>query len=134
MKSIKSTYIIQTIFSYADDIFKFKLFLYSKKYQKQLNIGLIDYQMKFFDKIKMNSFNNYFKYLCFDPESECNFKSYFNFYNKNSKTELLQKELLKYNANIDDFKNNVKNYIVKYKEKFIKELNEYYLIRKNKNF
>ena len=46
-------------------------------------------------------------------------------------TELLKKDLLKYNINIDDFKNYVKNYLVKYKEKFIKELNEEYLIKKN---
>jgi len=140
MKNIKSKHIIQTIFSYTDDILKYKIFSYSKKYQKQLNLGLIDYQMKFFDKIKMNSFNNYFKYLC-DPESKYNFdkeRSFFSAYdidydsyNKDGKTELLKKNLLKYNVNFDDFKNYVKNYFLKYKEKFIKELNEEYLIKKN---
>ena len=93
--------------------------------------------MVFFDKIKMNSFNNYFKYIYFDPNE---FKSddlffrrdYKKIYNKNEKTELLKKDLLKYNVNIDDFKNYAKNYFVTYKEKFIKELNEEYLIRKNK--
>ena len=135
MKNIKSTHIIETIFSYTDDILKYKLFSYSKKYQKKLNIGLLDYQMKFF---KMNSFNNFFKYLCFDPYSEYNFNNKsgtnyidINSYNKNGKTELLKKDLLKCNINIDSFKNYVKNYIVKYKEKFIKELNEEYLIKKN---
>ena len=111
MERIKSAHIIQTIFSYTDDILKFKLLSYSKKYQKQLNIDLFDYQVKFFDKVKMNSINNYYKYL-YAPE-------------------LLKKDLLKYNINIDDFKNYVKNYLVKYKEKFIKELNEEYLIKKN---
>ena len=124
MKSIKSAHIIQTIFSYTDDILKFKLFSYSKKYQKQLNIDLFDYQVKFFDKVKMNSFNNYFKYL-YVPGYE------YSSYNKDSITELLKNDLLKYNINIDDFKNYVKNYFVKYKEKFIKELNEEYLIKKN---
>ena len=124
MKSIKSAHIIQTIFSYTDDILKFKLFSYSKKYQKQLNIDLFDYQVKFFDKVKMNSFNNYFKYL-YVPGYE------YSSYNKDSITELLKNDLLKYNINIDDFKNYVKNYFVKYKEKFIKELHEEYLIKKN---
>ena len=130
MNNIKSTYIIQTIFSYTDEILKFKLFSYSKKYQKQLNIGFFDYQTKFFDKIKMNSFNNYFKYLC-DPESKYNFRPDYSSYNKDGKAELLKKDLLKYKINIDDFKNYAKNYFVRYKEKFIKELNEEYLIKKN---
>jgi len=137
MKNIKSKHIIQTIFSYTDDLLKFKLFSYSKKYQKQLNIDLFDYQMKFFDKIQMNSFNSYFKYLC-DPKSKYNYNkingtNYINYnsYNKKGKTELLKKDLLKYNININDFKNYAKNYIIKYKENFIKELNEEYLIQKN---
>ena len=132
MQDIKSTHIIQTIFSYTDDILKLKLFSYSKKFQKQLNIDLFDYQDKFFDKIKINSFNNYFKHLC-DPESKYNFTSNHSSYNKDGKTELLKKDLMKYNINIDDFKNYVQNYFVKYKEKFIKELNEEYLIKKNEN-
>jgi hypothetical protein len=131
MEKIKSIYIIQTILSYTNDIIKFKLFTYSKKYQKLLNIGLIDYQKKFFDKIRMNSFNNYFKYLC-APKYEYNYWPPDDIsYNKNEKNELLKKDLLKYNININDFKNYVKNYFVKYKEKFIKELNEEYLIKKN---
>jgi len=51
----------------------------------------------------MNSFNNIFKFL-YDPKSEYNYnkKSGFNYidydsYNKNGKTELLTKDLLKYN-------------------------------------
>jgi len=129
LENIKSTHIIQTIFNYTDDILKFKLFSYSKKYQKQLNLDLFDYQAKFFDKIKMNSFYNYFKYLCV-PESIYNFTSNYSSY-KDGKTELLKKDLSKYNINIDDFKNYVKNYFVKYKEKIIKEINEEYLIKKN---
>ena len=39
---------------------------------------------------------------------------------------------MKYNINIDNFKNYVQNYFAKYKEKFIKELNEEYLIKKMK--
>jgi len=141
MKNIKSAHIIQIIFSYTDDKLKYKLFSYSKKYQKQLNMGLLDYQVKFFDKIKMNSFNSYFKYLC-DPESKYNFNeksdnddnndSDYVSYNKDGKSELLKKDLLKYNINIDDFKNYVKNYFIKYKEKFIKELNEEYKNKKHK--
>ena len=126
MEKIKSIYIIQTILSYTNDIIKFKLFTYSKKYQKLLNIGLIDYQKKFFDKIRMNSFNNYFKYLC-APKYEYDYWPPDDIsYNKNEKNELLKKDLLKYNINIDDFKNYVKNYFVKYKEIFIKELNQEY--------
>ena len=126
MKNIKSAHIIQTIFSYTDDILKYKLFSYSKKFQKLFNIDLLDYQVKFFDKINMNSFNSYSKYLCFNRYSvyHLNKKSGtdnidYDSYNKDGKTELLKKDLLKYNINIDDFKNYVKNYIVKYKEKFI---------------
>ena len=128
MEKIKSTYIIQKILSYTDNIIKFKLFTYSKKYQKLLNIGLIDYQKKYFDKIRMNSFNNYYKYLC-DPKSGYNFSSN-DSHNKNEKNELLKKDLLKYNINIDDFKNYVKNYFVKYKDIFIKELNQEYKNKK----
>ena len=137
MKNIKSAHIIETIFSYTDDILKYKLFSYSKKYQKKLNIDLLDYQVKFF---KMNSFNNVFKYL-YAPEPEYKFdikKGFlgindidYNSYVKIGKTALLKKDLLKYNINIDDFKNYVKNYIIKYKEKFIKEFNEEYLIKEN---
>ena len=133
MKNIKSTYIIENIFKYAGNIMKFKIFLYSKKYQKKSNITLFDYQKIFFDKIKMNSFNKYFKYICFKhPDYEI----YFNevIYNKNNKTELLNKDLLKNNINIDDYKKYVKNYFSKYKEKFIKEINEEYLIRYNINY
>ena len=118
MKNIKSIHIIQTILSYAndkDDILKNKLFSYSKKYQKIFNIGLLEYQVKFFDKIRMNSFNSYYKYLC-DPKSKYNFNKEsgtdnidYDSYNKDGKTELLKKDLLKYNINIDDFKNYVKN-------------------------
>jgi len=52
MKNIKSKHIIQTIFSHTYDILKYKLFTYSKKYQKQLNLDLIDYQTKFLINLK----------------------------------------------------------------------------------
>ena len=115
MKNIKSAHIIETIFSYTDDILKYKLFSYSKKYQKKLNIDLLDYQVKFF---KINSFNNVFKYLYApEPEYKFNIKKGslgindidYNSYIKIGKTALLKKDLLKYNINIDDFKNYVKN-------------------------
>ena len=41
MKKIRSTFVLQKIFSYTSDIFKLKLFSYSKLYQKKLNISFI---------------------------------------------------------------------------------------------
>ena len=161
MKKIHSKYIIDNIFSYTDKLFKFKIFLYSKINQKKCNIRLYDYQKIYFDKIKINSLSNYFKYLCFEPNSENNFKhldtndgkktqlKYLNLsdsdpdssssnypiiFNKNGKTELLEENLLKYHVDINGFKNYVKNDIEAFKELFIKQINEEYLIRIKKKY
>ena len=95
--------------------------------------------MMLFDKIKMNSFKTYFKYLCFDQNEFESYglffrRDYIRTYDKNDHTKLLEKDLFKYNVNFDDFINYAKNFFVINKEKFIKEINEEYLIRKKKDW
>jgi hypothetical protein len=55
IERIKSIYILQSILSYiADENIKYKLFKYSKSYQKKLNIGLVNYKEKYLEKIGFN--------------------------------------------------------------------------------
>ena len=52
LEKIKSKYIIQTIDSYIEaKKLIFKLFVYSKKLQKKINVSLLYYQENFFNKI-----------------------------------------------------------------------------------
>ena len=52
---IKSIYILHSILNYiSDENIKYKLFKYSKSYQKKLNIDLINYKEKYLEKIGFN--------------------------------------------------------------------------------
>ena len=54
MENINSTYVINEIFSYINNInFKFKLFAYSKLFQKKLGMQLYEYQERFMDQFNM---------------------------------------------------------------------------------
>jgi len=56
--TIKSSYIINHIFSYIkDNDFKEKLFLYSKKFQKELGINLIGLKEKYLKKIGFDCYS-----------------------------------------------------------------------------
>ena len=137
MEKLKYHYIIQKIIDYIkDDNIKLKLFLYSKKIQKELGIELFDYQKKYFDIIGINPIS---KYLCY-----CSLNNLGNLFSKPLKLEdefrklfginwlfhldylctdtdfvfcdtyTLQKDLVKYKIDI-------KKYLIKYFEKYSKE-------------
>ena len=66
IKDIKSIYILDNIFNYIkDDNFKDKLFIYSKQYQKKLNINFFNLKKKYLKNIGLNLF----QYLYISPES-----------------------------------------------------------------
>ena len=45
LEKIKSKYILENIFDYVkDENFKFKLFVYSKRFQKKFDLKLLDYK------------------------------------------------------------------------------------------
>ena len=55
INKIKSSYIILGLFDYISDAnFKFKIFSYSKLYQKKLNIELYDFQKIYFSKYEID--------------------------------------------------------------------------------
>ena len=50
LAKIKSVYILDILFDYIkEESFKYKLFVYSKKYQKILKINLLDYKKIYLD-------------------------------------------------------------------------------------
>ena len=61
LEKIKSKYIIEQIFNFIDEIYKFKLFNYSKKYQEKFNLLLFEYQYYYIIKKGINLLD----YLCF---------------------------------------------------------------------
>ena len=67
LEKIKPIYILENILSYIkDEKYKLLLFVYSKKYQKALDLSLYVYQYKFFEetgikfKNYLSDFNHYF--------------------------------------------------------------------------
>ena len=63
IKKIISKYIIQKIFEYIeDDTIKFKLFTYSKDFQKKLDINQLNYLGKYLSKKNFNIFK-YFSFV-----------------------------------------------------------------------
>jgi len=58
LNKLKSSYIIKNIFEYIDSkaLLEFKIFFYSKSFQKKLNIKLIDYKEKYLEKIDISQY------------------------------------------------------------------------------
>ena len=145
MEKIKSHSIIKKITNYIkDDKIKLRLFLYSKKFQKQLGIELFDYQKKYFDIIGINPLSKYLsiylpsyyhenksetnlpkfddKYILFRDEIKSNGIDYWLYQNDHPTyiffdTHALQKDLVKYKINID-----IKEYFYKYIKNYNHEL------------
>ena len=93
LNKIKSSKIIQNIFNYIEDNnnLKLKLFFYSKSFQKKFKIRLIDYKVKFFDKIGFDIS----KYLFIEEEK----------YKKNYLNEKYENYLSEKKFNKEDFNN-----------------------------
>ena len=109
---LSSIIIFESIFSFIENTnFKYKLFVYSKKFQKKFNIDLIDYQEK------------YIKQSGIDLE-----KYLYNVSNKNSVTKNdLKQKLMQKNININD--DIIKKIILRYFDNSIESLNK----KDNKN-
>ena len=74
LKNVKSYYIVQIIFSYANEGTKLKLIKYNKSFQKILDIGIINYQyflgkyIIYESKTKGKEYNGYSDVLKFEGE------------------------------------------------------------------
>ena len=114
IEKIKSKYIHLKIFEFIkDENFKFKLYLYSKLFQKKLELGMIDFKERYVNQTKIN-FDNYL--CCF---------SLFNLdqknFDKNLMNKKLKEDLQKFNLNIELIHeyllNDLKKIVDKLKEK-----------------
>ena len=59
LEKIKSKEILKTIFNYIKNNYNYKLFTYSKYFQKKLDINLVDYQEKYIGQTVFNPVNIY---------------------------------------------------------------------------
>ena len=85
-QKIKSKYILETIFDYIkEDNFKYKLLIYSKLFQKKLELKLVDYQERYVIQFGIK-INNYL--YCDKNEKKDTF-------NKNILSQNLEKDLIK---------------------------------------
>ena len=119
LSKIKSTYILERIFTYIEDNkFKLKLFTFSKSFQKKLNIELYNYQEIYFKKYDLN-LNIFLNLSSFDLAKRTllrdrlnnllieknidmdSIKSYvINYYKYKSKEEIMKEENLKFNSKL----------------------------------
>ena len=111
IENIHSLYILDTIFDYIKDTnYKYKLFTYSKSFQKKFKIKLFNYQEIYINKLGIQ-INNYFCDLQ---------KNNKNNYDKKMLNKNLQEDLIKYNLDI----NTLQIYILNYYEKYLEKLKE----------
>ena len=54
LRNIKSKYINKNVLDYLNDIYKFKILEYSKKFQNLLNINIFNYQQKHFEQLGLD--------------------------------------------------------------------------------
>ena len=103
LDKISSKYLIKHISSYIKDTnFIYKLFINSKYFQSKINLSLIDYKEKYFEK------RIYYKKYLINLR-----KDYFN-ENKDLLNNKLQKDLLKYKLDEKTFKKIATNYFINY--------------------
>ena len=108
LKKIKSIHILETIFNYIKgNKIKYKLFVYSKYFQKKLKLTLLDYQENYFS-------NNGLKFAdyIYNPNIISKGKFYKNFYEKK-----IEKDLKKIKVNRKDFDKIVYSYFIGMEEK-----------------
>ena len=114
LEKISSKNELINIFEYIKDRnYKYKLFMYCKKFQKKLNIELTDYKNNYMDQIKININERYFKFNVWENE-------------KNSLNSNLEEDLINYNLSLDI----IQNFIIKYYNKIKKEKKKKYGIIK----
>ena len=112
-EKIKSKNICQNVFQYIkEENFKFKFFLYSKYFQKKLEIEKIEFIERYIIQSKIN-FDDYL--CCYslfnsDPKN----------FDKNIISKKLKEELIKYGLNI----NTIYEYLLHENQKFLKTINE----------
>ena len=114
LDNIKSKYHFDNIFSFIkDDNFKLKFFVYSKKYQKILNLTINNYKEKYFEQIGINSMNINDFFSCHEDFEYFSFKNggYPGYYKK----DYFEKKFEKYKNKFNN--NDIKNYLIYYFEK-----------------
>ena len=105
---IKSLYIIKNIFNYIQDKnYEYKLFLYSKKFQKKLEINYIEFKVKYLEKMGFDLA----QYLYIEPIS----------FRKNFLTNKFDNFLIRKNLNKEKVENIIYNFIENQKIKDIDE-------------
>ena len=108
LEKISSKYIFEEIFKYIEDkIFKMNLLCYSKALQKKININIIDYKVKYIEKLGIN-FNEYLTVY--------NYKSLYGKLNKDK----LNKNFEKYRLDA----NSIKLYIIDIFKNVISQIKE----------
>ena len=114
LKNISSKFILDSIFNYInDDNFKYRIFTYSKLFQKRLELDFTAYKEKYISQIGLD-FDYYLS-------SDYNARKF----NKDLLKNNLKKELLNYNISLDD--DIIKIIIGCYFKKYIKSLKDYNL-------
>ena len=121
LNKIGSKYLIDIIFNYIkDDNFKYKLFMYSKKFRKLLDLSSNDYQVKSISKtgIKLSNYlsgyqdRNYGPHTYFNSIIKNNGNEYYRFFER----ETLKKDFL---LHLEKLKiKYIKNYLVYYFKKY----------------
>ena len=112
LNNISSKFILSSVFNFINDKnFKNKLFVYSKLFQKKLNLNFNEYKDKYISQIGLD----YDNYLSLDYNVRK--------FDKDILKKVLQKELLNYNITLDEDIINI--IIVNYFKKYIKSLKEY---------
>ena len=99
LEKIKSSYIYSAIFKYINNPnFKYKLFTYSKSFQKKLGLKLIDYQEIYFEKLQIiwKKYISIYETYNYDIEIDN--------YDKDILKKNLQEDLLKYKIDINMMK------------------------------
>ncbi len=105
LKNIKSKFILKKIFDYINDKnYEYKLFAYSKYFQKIFDIQLFDYKEKYYDKLGVK-FDSYF---CLQDKK-----------NKNLLKDNLKSYLKKTNIDFDLLRSYLTEYYMKYSSNFI---------------
>ena len=119
LRKIKSEYILRNLFEFIDDeTYPLKLFVYSKLFQKKMEIDLFAYQKKYFNSKAEGNFIDYLFYH--DDEQN---EKYPKDFDKDLLCKQLKEDSIKYNFDINNFKNYIYNTLCRIYARDYKNIN-----------
>ena len=103
LAKISSKYIFQNIFKYIDSsIFKYRLFNYSKYFQKRLDIDIVDYEKQYISKFNMRLEDFIFNQMSISDFDKDYLKNFF------------EEKMKENNLDPNKFKKIIYDYLVKF--------------------